>query len=42
MSERDGDPAAFASLLVSRVGLFKAYSYGMLMLRPARRAYTEP
>jgi CRISPR system Cascade subunit CasE len=37
-----GDPAAFASLLVNGIGRHKAYGYGMLMLRPARRAHTEP
>ena len=37
-----GDPAAFASLLANGVGRHKAYGYGMLMLRPALRAHTEP
>ena len=32
-----GDPDAFVQLLANGVGRHKAYGYGMLMLRPARK-----
>ena len=36
-----GDPDAFVQLLANGIGRHKAYGYGMLMLRPARKPSRE-
>ena len=36
-----GDPEAFVRILANGIGRHKAYGYGMLMLRPARKTAQE-